>query len=65
MKWLYEIEYMDGETESIESRCDVNGNQSDIRNLIIYVNEHGHDRRCDLIIIPLVNVRCCKKVEVQ
>lgn len=64
MKWRYEIEWMDGRTESIESRRDVHSPPSG-DNLIIYVNEHGHDRRWDQVLIPLVNVRKYRKVEVQ
>lgn len=64
MKWLCEIEWMDGQTENIVSHRHSHPQREDA-NLIIYVNPHGHDGRFDEIVIPLVNVRRYSLTEVK
>lgn len=64
MKWTYEIHWIDGWTETIVSSRLTNASKED-RNLIIYLNEHGHDRRFDFKVIPLGNVRSYDIKEIQ
>jgi len=58
MRWVYEIEWMDGVTDNIVSTRFHHAGQTDSAGSIdIEINEHGHDRRMDYIRIPLANVR--------
>jgi hypothetical protein len=54
--WTYEVTYIDGLVDSYKSPRLVHPQPTDI-NLIIYINEHGHDQRFDEVLIPLRNVR--------
>jgi hypothetical protein len=64
MSWIYEIEWMDGVKDNISSTR-LRHLQPGDRNLIIEVDEHGHDRRFDEIVIPVTNVRRFKVREVR
>lgn len=65
MKWVYEIEWMDGRTENIPSVRHLTAPENHPHLLTIYVNPHGHEGRFDTITIPLVNVRRYAITEVQ
>lgn len=56
MRWRYWIQWMNGDQEEYESTRFKHASEAD-RNLVIYINEHGHDSRFDEVIIPLANVK--------
>jgi hypothetical protein len=64
MRWIYSIEWMDGQTTEYTSSRFVRASP-DARNLVVYVNPHGHDYQYDEIVIPLVNVRSYGITEVS
>lgn len=56
MKWLYSVEWMDGEKQEWTSNRQVHPGRDDA-NLVIYIDPHGHDGRYDTVSVPLANVR--------
>lgn len=66
VKWVYEIEWMDGVTDNIVSnRFQHPGSTKSATVIDIEINEHGFDRRMDYVSIPLCNVRRIHVREVQ
>lgn len=56
MRWRYWIEWLDGSEAQYDSnRFHHAGPKDD--NLVIWINEHGHNGRFDEVCVPLIGVK--------